>query len=68
MEVRRFDINIHCSSCKSKIEKKIKKFNDIKIEINVLEQLVNVYADESKYSDEDIIKIFNELGYSSSRI
>ena len=68
MEVRRFDINIHCSSCKSKIEKKIKKFNDIKIEINVLEQLINVYADESKYSDEDIIKIFNELGYSSSRI
>ncbi|MBD5423139.1 MAG: cation transporter [Mycoplasma sp.] len=68
METRRFEINISCASCANKIEKVFKKYPDIQFTINILEKLLSVKADESKYSDEFIEELALQAGYNATRI
>lgn len=68
MDIRRFEINIRCASCVGKIEKVFKKYSDIKYSLNLLEKMLTIEADETKYNDQFIIDLVAQVGYIAERI
>lgn len=68
MQTNYFEINIDCAGCKDAIEKSFKKYPDIKITINVMEKMLKVECDETKYSNEFIIEIVKKAGYIATEM
>ncbi|MGY6172585.1 cation transporter [Candidatus Mycoplasma pogonae] len=65
MNSRYFLLAISCASCKSHIEKVFAKYPDIEYSVNVVEKILTVKADEEKYSNDFIIELVKEAGYSA---
>ena len=66
--IRRFEVNISCASCANKIEKVFSKYKDIKLDINIMEKILVIYADENKYSSEKILEIIKQSGYEGEEL
>ncbi len=62
-----FDVNMHCGSCKAKVEKSIAFEKGVKdIQVSLENKTVCVTYKTKKSSDEKLIKAFKELGYDAS--
>lgn len=59
--------DMHCGSCKTKIEKTLKTLDGIeKTDINVEAKTVNLTYDSDKISKDKIVSTISDLGYNAS--
>lgn len=62
-----FNVNVHCVSCKDKIEKNIafeKGVKDMLVDLDA--KTVSITYDKRKNSDEKLIGAFSKLGYEAA--
>ena len=61
-----FDVNIHCGSCKAKIEKNIAYEKGVKDLVVFMEtHVVKITYDPSKTNEEKLIAAFKKIGYEA---
>lgn len=68
MKKEKFDVTgMTCSACSLAVEKNVKKLDGVEdINVNLLNNNMNIKYDDSKLSEEDIIKAVEDAGYGAN--
>lgn len=57
---------LECSSCAQSIEKQLNKNNINDVQIDVMSKTVTINYDESKFSENDLLKFLKKAGFSAT--